>query len=56
MSKLSEAQRAIKRWREHPVAFVREVLKVEPDAWQLDVLEAFPHHPRLAMKAFHVHL
>lgn len=51
MSKLSEAQRAIKRWREHPVAFVREVLKVEPDAWQLDVLEAFPHHPRLAMKA-----
>lgn len=41
----------IDRWREHPAAFVREVFGVEPDAWQTDVLEAFPRCPRMAMKA-----
>jgi phage terminase large subunit len=30
---------------------VRELFNVEPDAWQLEALEAFPHTPRLAMKA-----
>ena len=39
------------RWRRHPVQFVREVFGVEPDAWQAQVLEAFPHRQRLAMKA-----
>jgi hypothetical protein len=39
------------RWREHPVQFVREVFGVVPDPWQARVLEAFPHHQRLAMKA-----
>ena len=29
--------------------FVRDVFEVEPDAWQVDVLEAFPHQQRLAM-------
>lgn len=41
----------IKQWREHPVTMVRELFHVEPDAWQIDVLEAFPHHPRQAMMA-----
>lgn len=41
----------IKLWREKPQAFVREVFGVTPDAWQDDALEAFPHSPRLAMKA-----
>lgn len=41
----------IRRWREDPVAFVREVIGVEPDAWQVDVLRAFPKSPRAAMKA-----
>ena len=41
----------LRRWREHPVQFVREVFGVVPDAWQARVLEAFPHHQRLAMKA-----
>jgi hypothetical protein len=41
----------IRRWREHPVAFVREVFQVEPDAWQTDVLEAFPHQQRVALAA-----
>lgn len=41
----------IKRWREHPAAYVEERFKVKPDPWQVDVLEAFPHQPRIAMKA-----
>lgn len=42
---------AIRRWKEHPAQMVRELFKVEPDAWQLEALELFPHTPRLAMKA-----
>jgi phage terminase large subunit len=41
----------IRLWRENPVAFVREVFGVEPDAWQVDVLMAFPTRPRVAMAA-----
>ena len=41
----------IARWREHPTDFVREVFGVEPDPWQIDVLDAFPSNPRQAMKA-----
>lgn len=37
---MSEAAVAnLARWRKRPLAFVREVLGVEPDAWQVDVLE-----------------
>jgi len=39
------------RWRLHPTAFVIEELGVQPDPWQIEVLEAFPSSPRLAMKA-----
>lgn len=45
------AASAIRRWREKPQSFVREVFGVEPDAWQGDVLQAFPHSPRQALKA-----
>lgn len=38
-------------WREHPARMVRELWGVEPDPWQEDALEAFPHSPRLAMLA-----
>lgn len=41
----------IARWREKPQLFVREVFGAEPDPWQDDALEAFPHNQRLAMKA-----
>lgn len=30
---------------------VRELFNVEPDFWQEDALEAFPHHQRICMKA-----
>lgn len=38
-------------WKADPVEFVRDQFKVEPDLWQADVLRAFPHNNRLAMKA-----
>ena len=38
-------------WREHPAQMVRDLFDIEPDAWQEDALEAYPHKPRLAMKA-----
>src|SRR6185295_1686252 len=41
----------LRRWREQPPAFVREVFGATPDPWQDDVLAAFPSHQRLAMKA-----
>lgn len=41
----------IRLWREKPQAFVREVFNATPDPWQDDVLEVFPHKPRIAMKA-----
>lgn len=41
----------IRRWREHPDIFVREVFGITPDAWQDEVLQAFPTNQRIAMKA-----
>lgn len=41
----------IRHWREHPAAMVRELFRTEPDPWQVEALEAFPHHQRLCMKA-----
>lgn len=38
-------------WREHPSEMVRDLFHIEPDPWQVEALEAFPRHPRLAMKA-----
>jgi hypothetical protein len=39
------------RWRWDPIAMVREVFGAEPDRWQAEVLSAFPHVSRIAMKA-----
>lgn len=41
----------LRRWREQPDIFVREVFGVIPDPWQDDALQAFPTSPRLALKA-----
>lgn len=48
---MTPAQKEIKRWREDPVCFVRNVLKAQPDDWQIDILKAFPHKNRIAMQA-----
>jgi phage terminase large subunit len=41
----------LSQWRRSPAQMVRDLFKVEPDDWQMEVLEAFPHKKRLAMKA-----
>ncbi len=48
---LAEAADSFIRWKQHPDQFVREVFGVTPDPWQDEVLKAFPHKPRIAMKA-----
>lgn len=45
------AAEVVARWRDNPVAFVRECLRAEPDAWQVEVLEAAAKRQRLALKA-----
>lgn len=47
----SAAADKLRLWREKPHIFVREVFGATPDGWQDQVLEAFPHQPRIAMKA-----
>lgn len=48
---LSPQAQQIQRWKASPATMVRELFKVEPDLWQLEVLEKFPSTPRIAMKA-----
>jgi phage terminase large subunit len=48
---MSPAAEHIARWRRHPAQMVRDLFDIEPDAWQVEALEAFPHAPRLAFKA-----
>jgi len=42
---------AMRRWRDSPSRFVREVLQAVPDAWQDEVLEAVVKNDRLCLKA-----
>ena len=48
---IDAAAAQLTRWRQDPVAFVRECLGAEPDAWQRDALAAFSGAERLALKA-----
>lgn len=48
---MTPAQLRLKKWREDPVAFVRECIGVEPDNWQAEKLQAFPKHNRLGIKS-----
>lgn len=41
----------IREWRERPRQMVEEVFGATPDVWQGETLDAFPHNPRVAMKA-----
>ena len=51
MTDLLIAADNLRRWKESPLAMVRELFGVEPDEWQCDALELYPISPRLAMKA-----
>jgi phage terminase large subunit len=38
-------------WKRKPHAMVEDLFGAKPDPWQREALEAFPHSPRMAMKA-----
>jgi hypothetical protein len=40
-------------WRHSPLAFVTTALRVEPDVWQREALEAIVTHDRLAIRSGH---
>lgn len=46
-----QLQKQMRKWIDDPRIFVREVFGVTPDAWQDDVLAAFPKTQRIAMQA-----
>ncbi len=46
-----QLQKRMRVWIDDPRIFVREVFGVIPDAWQDDVLAAFPKSQRIAMQA-----
>lgn len=50
---IRKAAANLRRWREHPTAFVFENFGVEPDTWQRDALTAFvdPTKPRISLQA-----
>ena len=39
------------RWKAQPSTMVRELFGVEPDPWQIEVLDLFPHQPKMALLA-----
>lgn len=41
----------IRRWKDDPVTFVREVFQVDPDPWQCQILAGAPTNNRIGMKA-----
>lgn len=47
----AKAASKIALWRREPIRFVVEELHAQPDPMQVEVLEAFPHSRRIAMKA-----
>jgi phage terminase large subunit len=48
---MTNASDAIYAWLHDPVLFVREVLQAEPDAWQIETLQALTCNNRIALKA-----
>src|SRR5215472_2212941 len=45
---------AMSRYARAPIGFVREVLGVQPDAWQIEVLRTLAHgHTRISIKSGH---
>lgn len=48
---ISEAAAKFNLWKSHPSQMVRDLFGIKPDLWQEEILEAFPHNHRIAMKA-----
>lgn len=46
-------KRQLRRYRDEPAKFVREVLSVEPDLWQAEALSALANSNRVAIRSGH---
>lgn len=46
-------QKTLERYRNNPVAFVKEALKAKPVQWQAEALKAFAEHDRIAIRSGH---
>ena len=44
---------ALKRYKGNPVAFVKEILRVTPDEWQAEALNALAKQNRVAIRSGH---
>lgn len=51
MDARAQAIANLRRWKNDPIAFVREVLRAEPDDWQAEFLLSARDNPRTAAKA-----
>ncbi len=49
----AELKKLWTRWKNSPLAFVKEVFKATPEPWQVEVLKAIPKHPKIAIKSGH---
>ena len=48
-----DARYIVEHYSDDPVGYVRDVLKAEPDAWQIDALQAVAANQRLAVASGH---
>ena len=46
-------ERALKKFRDEPAEFVRKILQVEPDDWQIKALNSLATQPRVAIRSGH---
>lgn len=46
-------ERILRRFRDEPIFFVKELLNVTPDAWQAETLQALTRHDRIAIRSGH---
>ena len=46
-------EQVLKRYRNEPVKFVRQILKAEPDEWQAEALNALANSSRVAIRSGH---
>lgn len=44
---------ALKRYRDNPIVFVKEILGVTPDEWQAETLNALAQNNRVAIRSGH---
>lgn len=48
-----KAVNAMLYYIDHPIDWVRDILRIEPDVWQAEALQAYASEPRLAIRAGH---